>query len=423
MAGPLSLRATSTIQVILAQSTFPAESTDFNFDDTYGTFTVHRVLTEPIAVRCTTCGKLHSFKIDPHEWKVEVDENATPSAGEVNSLGSNVKYVHFHGIAITPPQITDIEDHKTQTDDQEHVHTISTKVEIAAVLNNLQKQLGNLQLGYHHWLFASENCRTTTSISSNLETFPLSTAKKVAFIRTAWLRLLDSMCEPQCISAGPLFNDHIGVHLDQWLMKIKKGPGLGSLVVLLRGMKTAGVLDVENASISESSRRSHPMDRMNPKQMLTVEKVSACKSFRFSQQASTLDPKQILAWQDVCEKIVLRAHDAEGTYFAWQFSPEGDFRAPSFGVREMLRELAVKNSTIRFFQKRHTKSSVDLDTQLARALNGVMNVLGPLALYKADATLQAQSAVAVREKVLAKMKAGAYGRMHGSFIQAVKRVQ
>ncbi|EME38076.1 hypothetical protein DOTSEDRAFT_39618 [Dothistroma septosporum NZE10] len=393
MAGPLSLRISSRIQLILAQPTYPHDIRDNKLSSLDGVRLVQRTLREPVNVRCMTCGELHSFAAKIDDWKVEIDDSVTPSAEEVESLASNVRYVAFHDIILTPLATARSGKQDTSSDGSKHVHIISTRAELTAVLTHLQKRLDPLQLNFAYWLIASENCRVITSVSSDNESFALSTSKKVAFIITAWQRLFDMVSESQCIPNEALFNDHFGVYLDTWLSKIKRAPGFSSLTALLHGTKNAGVLDIDDVAIGGS--------------------------FRSSQQASSLDARHILAWQDVYEKVVLRASAAEGTYFAWQFSPEGEYRAPSFGVQDMLRELGVKKSTIRLFQSKHPKIMPGRDAQLACELKSAMKVLGPLVSNESNAEIRAAQQSAVREIVLAKLKSGAYGRVQENFVRAV----
>ncbi|KAF2159967.1 hypothetical protein M409DRAFT_29577 [Zasmidium cellare ATCC 36951] len=307
MASDLNLTTSVTFQFVLAQSTYPNLTRSCN--NTPNLRLIRQTLMLPMQARCSTCGKSHDFQLplsdlshgtDKSRWYVGADATIVPSLDEIDSLGGDQKYFHFHGIKV-----------KSRTFDKAHMETNTDKDDV--------------------------------------------------------------------------FHTHT----------IKKAPGMRSIAELLKGVKVARILDIDQ------------VDSKGP--------------LSFSQQASTFDSTAVMAWIDVLTKVVLRAHYAEGTFFAWQFSGDGEYRAPSYDAEQMLRDLHVKKRTMRYYRSSKKDDISQRDEDLAAALGSTLrgDLLGPLAMHVANTAIANTNHDRVKETIGQKLRAGGYGRYNASYIEAV----
>lgn len=155
-----------------------------------------------------------------------------PTIDEIDSLGADLKYFHFHGIKIHTRKFG--RDHLKTTVDGAHRHTVSMNTEISAVLTYVQDRLGRLRQGAQAFLFPSNNCGIDVHFYNGPNGFPFTTVKKTAYMTVAWQRLFDSLHATHRITNEPLFNSGLDVHLDAWLAQIKRAPALGSMIQLLK---------------------------------------------------------------------------------------------------------------------------------------------------------------------------------------------
>ncbi|KAK4500588.1 hypothetical protein PRZ48_008777 [Zasmidium cellare] len=404
MASELDLTTSVTFHFMLAQSTHPSLARSSNNTPNLGL--IRQALNLPMQGTCSTCGKSHQFQLplsdlnhstDKSKWYVEADPSIAPSLEEIDSLGGDQKYFHFYGINIKSRTFgKTLQETTADTDTSSHVHTTSMKTEIAAVLKQLQTRLNKLFQGSQAWLFPSTNSGIDVNFFNGKTGFPVTTIKKVSWIVVAWQRLFDSLHDTHRIAEKPLFEESLDVHLDAWLHQIKKAPGLRSIAELLKGVKAAKILD--------------------------IQQVDSNGQITFSQQASTFDSSAVLAWIDVLTKIILRAHYAEGTFFAWQFLGDGEYRAPTYSAWQMLKDLQVKKSTIKYYQSRKKDAVSQLDDDLAAAMESSFrgDLLGPLALHVANAGLTTSNYGRIEDTISHRFRNGGYGRYNKAYIEAVE---
>ncbi|KAF2166233.1 hypothetical protein M409DRAFT_23425 [Zasmidium cellare ATCC 36951] len=200
------------IECLLLQDTRPNLATSSNPTNLSGRQRIHAILSQPIKVNCSSCGKPHNFSLplnsvasshhqqqqidtDYMKWTVDEDSSLALTSAELNALGDRRPYTKFDRIEVKSRVLNANQPLLTTESiaDSFHTHSVKWEDEISAIYERLIETFNAVPGVPGFRLVVNPSSGLHVHIGNGHKGFPLKTIKNVLSMCVANEQAIDSL--------------------------------------------------------------------------------------------------------------------------------------------------------------------------------------------------------------------------------------